>query len=745
MRVSVVINTYNRAAALRTNLEGLRHQTYDDFEVIVVNGPSTDDTESVLREFEGRIRTVSCPEANLSKSRNIGIAAASGEIVAFIDDDAIAEPQWLAEIVAGFDSEQVAGVGGIVYDHTGYSLQYPNCVCSRRGSACWDLKPPLWGHQMPLADPFVYLPGGNGAYRRECLVEVGGFDEEIEYYLDEVSVCMRLTDAGYWLRPLNGAAIHHRSAPSHLRDAEKIIRKPFAIIKNRFYFALQNARADAPIDKILEECQLFADEFLQNARMHCEHGKLKPAQLAQFEEDVRKAIECGTQHGLHGKRRTIAIAAPQVDAFRRFPTLQPTQRRLTLCLVSQEMPPESAGGIGRFTLDLSQGFAAAGHEVHLITRSPDHNRVDFESGVWVHRLRSEADGRWAALAPTLRKNLSHAEAVHREILRIGKTRRIDLVSVPLWDCEGFFCLLDDSLRCVLSLQTSLKIVSDMHKSWHSPEMDQLLAIERQTVRSARYVHSISHSILDRVRRDYGAPVEPAEAFVVPLGIVDRSREFQPQPADGRVRVLFVGRLEKRKGVDLLLDAAIQLAREYPNLEVIFAGNDAIPSEEGPTYRAAFQKRYAADPAAAQVVFKGQVAEDELYQLYADCDIFCLPARYESFGLVLVEAMMFSKPVVGMSAGGMKEIVDHGVNGFLADPEDRDSLLDSLARLIDSEALRQEFGRQSRRRYESLFSLERMIENTQRAYEAIIDGVPHAAASGVEQDAGRPAGQGRAAA
>ena len=94
MRISVVINTYNRGPSLRATLRALKHQTYDAFEVVVVNGPSLDNTQAVLDEFAGLVRVENCPEVHLSKSRNIGIAAASGEVVAFIDDDAIPEPRY---------------------------------------------------------------------------------------------------------------------------------------------------------------------------------------------------------------------------------------------------------------------------------------------------------------------------------------------------------------------------------------------------------------------------------------------------------------------------------------------------------------------------------------------------------------------------------------------------------------------------------------------------------------------------
>ena len=83
------------------------------------------------------------PRVHLSKSRNIGIAHAAGDVIAFIDDDAIPEPYWLAELAAAYDAPDVGGAGGVVYDHTGASFQYEYSACSRVAVPRFDVKPPF--------------------------------------------------------------------------------------------------------------------------------------------------------------------------------------------------------------------------------------------------------------------------------------------------------------------------------------------------------------------------------------------------------------------------------------------------------------------------------------------------------------------------------------------------------------------------------------------------------------------------
>ena len=123
MRVSVVICTYNRLGSLRQTLNALGRQTFRDFEVIVVNGPSTDGTGDFLATRPD-LRVIDNPQRHLSRSRNLGAAAAAGEVLAYIDDDAVPEARWLEELVAPFADAEVGATGGLVLDNSGVRLQW---------------------------------------------------------------------------------------------------------------------------------------------------------------------------------------------------------------------------------------------------------------------------------------------------------------------------------------------------------------------------------------------------------------------------------------------------------------------------------------------------------------------------------------------------------------------------------------------------------------------------------------------
>jgi len=719
MRVSVVISTYNRANSLRETLLALRYQTHPDFEVVVVAGPCTDDTPSVLGEFAGRVRALDCPAVNLSVSRNIGISASAGDLCAFIDDDSLADPYWLEQLAEGFDRPETVGVGGLVYDPTGFALQESPAVVDRRGLAVHGGLPPFVGNNFPGSDQFLHLLGTNCCLRRDTLRQLGGFDEEYEYFLDETDICLRAIDAGGRLRRLDRAVVHHKFRASHLRNDQKVIRHPYPIIKNSYYFALKAARADDSTDAILTRVRTHVVEVLTaNARNLHRDGRLSGVELAVFLKEVDQGMRDGLRRGLNAPRRLATIPAANPEAFLPFPTLRPEGVRRTVCIASQDMPSERAGGIGRAAWTLATSMAGQGHDVHFLTRTPDHNRVDFEAGVWVHRLEPIAidDDQ---LSPVAARNLAHAAAVHAEARRVAELRPLDAVVVPLWDSEGYYCLHDPSLPTVLTLQTSMRTMAGLDPAWRDfPEIGTLLAMETACVTAARCVHGNTRETLAKTLADAGRPSDGCDAFVVPYGIADGSEGVARRRGDdGKVRVLFVGRLEHRKGTDLLLAAAAELCQRIGNIEFVMVGDPTIPASDGVTYRAAFERDHS--ELAGRVRFLGKLGDAELRQEYADCDVFCLPARYESFGLVLTEAMMFGKPVIAARAGGMVEIVAEGENGHLFAPGDAADLAAQLRKLLASAETRGRFGEESRRRYEQRFSTDVMVRNAIACHRDVI--------------------------
>lgn len=196
--ISVVVCTYNGAATLRECLAGVRGLRYPRFETIVVDDGSTDASAAIGRELGARV--LSGPNRGLSAARNTGLHAARGELVAYLDDDASPDADWLSYLAAAFASTEHAAVGGPNLpppDETGVAA----CVANAPGGPV---------HVLLTDTVAEHLPGCNMAFRREALLAIGGFDPQFRVAGDDVDVCWRLQQNGETLGFHAAAMVWHR-------------------------------------------------------------------------------------------------------------------------------------------------------------------------------------------------------------------------------------------------------------------------------------------------------------------------------------------------------------------------------------------------------------------------------------------------------------------------------------------------------------------------------------------------------
>jgi GT2 family glycosyltransferase len=198
-RISVVVCSWNGERTIGKCCFGLSRLDYPDYEVIVVDDGSTDRTAEIARGFGFRV--LSTENRGLSSARNTGMRAATGEIVAYTDDDAPPDPHWLTFLAWGFLTTDHAAIGGPNLAPPGDGL-IADCVAHAPGGPVHVL----------LSDRVAeHVPGCNMAVRRHCLEAIGGFDPRYRTAGDDVDVCWRLQERG-WSIGFSPAAMvwHHR-------------------------------------------------------------------------------------------------------------------------------------------------------------------------------------------------------------------------------------------------------------------------------------------------------------------------------------------------------------------------------------------------------------------------------------------------------------------------------------------------------------------------------------------------------
>jgi GT2 family glycosyltransferase len=198
-RVSVVVCSYNGGRTLEQCLRSLLALDYPDYEVILVDDGSTDDTQATAARFPD-VNTIHQSNQGLSVARNVGLAAATGAVIAYTDSDCFADPHWLTHLVHQLQSSGASAVGG------------PNLTPDDgRLAACIAASPGQPTHVLESDEVAEHIPGCNMAFRREALEEINGFDPKYRKAGDDVDLCWRLQQKGMWITFAPGAFVwHHR-------------------------------------------------------------------------------------------------------------------------------------------------------------------------------------------------------------------------------------------------------------------------------------------------------------------------------------------------------------------------------------------------------------------------------------------------------------------------------------------------------------------------------------------------------
>jgi GT2 family glycosyltransferase len=204
-RISVVVCSYNGSATIQHCMEAILKLRYQNFEVIVIDDGSTDNTSDIVANYP--VRLFKTTNQGLSAARNLGWQAATGEIVAYIDDDAYPDRDWLTYMASVFETTGFVGVGGPNIHPEGDGL-VAECVANSPGGPT---------HVLLSDREAEHIPGCNMAFRRTALEAVGGFNPIFRVAGDDVDICWRLQKQGWKLGFAPAAQVWHHSRNSVLR------------------------------------------------------------------------------------------------------------------------------------------------------------------------------------------------------------------------------------------------------------------------------------------------------------------------------------------------------------------------------------------------------------------------------------------------------------------------------------------------------------------------------------------------
>lgn len=389
---------------------------------------------------------------------------------------------------------------------------------------------------------------------------------------------------------------------------------------------------------------------------------------------------------------------------------------MNICLVSTLFTPEDGGGIGTYLLNLSIGLKELGHNIYLLTKTLGRESEEEISGIKVFRYKP----RYLPKIESYFPGLAWSYFIAKKLDFFAKKYKIDIFEFPNWEGPGAIYLFKKNrIPVVVRLHTPFFetllldkkngkfLFGDRFACW----LEKKSCFLSDCLTSSTYFHG------DLIANTYGIKKERIE--IIPLGILAPKLHVLTSRNIGRkkLKILYVSRLENRKGTLMLLQSIPKVTSVFSDIEFIFVGKDRPHAPGNLTFKEYFEKQFP--QYRSQVIFLGYLSEDKLEKYYSECDIFVVPSFYESFGLIYVEAMFYGKPIVACRAGGIPEVIEDGKTGILVEPNNVQALSDAILTLCENQLLREEMGKNAKNAAFKRFHYMIMAERTALLYNRVI--------------------------
>ena len=360
-----------------------------------------------------------------------------------------------------------------------------------------------------------------------------------------------------------------------------------------------------------------------------------------------------------------------------------------------------SGGMNVYVRELSRAMGESGIPVDIYTREHDPERDKIE---WIapnvrviHLPGGPYDSGVSELFVHLPRFLKEMESFCEE-----EAMEYGVVHSHYWLSSWLGQRLARELRVphVVTFHTLALIKMQSRAGEMEPEERE--AVEREAMLSADRIIAFSGHERDSMARLYGA--DPRKVMLAPCGVdltkfrpMDQREARRKLGLNGEKLLLYVGRVEPLKGLDLLVETAAQMEAEGDGVRMMVVGGGGPGEPETDRVRQLAKERQV----EGLIDFVGRVNHDELPLYYNAADVCLVPSYYESFGLVALESMACGTPVVATRVGGLPTLVHHGHTGYLKSWRCPEAFANSVEMIISSERLQESLGTAARRRAEMM--------------------------------------------
>lgn len=384
-----------------------------------------------------------------------------------------------------------------------------------------------------------------------------------------------------------------------------------------------------------------------------------------------------------------------------------------------------ANGIATYVASVRGGLAHRGVEGCVLTSEMSEDETDPDIVRVPEELAGASFGTRVVnrVAASLSRNLG---IQHGWGVRVGRTLASLDAERPIDLCEleetfGIASVVRRHFRkpIVVRLHGPYCVIGPMLGHRQDKEFRVRCAMEYRAIRSARVVSSPATDALDRVRAFYGLELPNARVIPNPAPDVDEAQAWSE--ADRRPdSLLFVGRFDRVKGADILLEGFKRLAARHPNVRLDFVGPDAglRQGARNLSLEEFLRKNVPAD-VQRRIVFHGAQTSEQVAAHRRTAAVTVVSSRYETFPMTVLEAMASGCPIVAPRTGGVNEMIVHEANGLTFEAENPQALATEVERLLADPAWAAGLGAAARADARSRFSVEAVADQTEDFYREVV--------------------------
>lgn len=350
------------------------------------------------------------------------------------------------------------------------------------------------------------------------------------------------------------------------------------------------------------------------------------------------------------------------------------------------------------------------HTVHVICSTDKDSQSIRNQKVWVHRVK-----KWR-IEPSELSRLIYSYFVARKISNIDCI--FDIVHASEFANEAFWFSLKKKCPLVTRLATPFFLVKKLNKNAFFGPRPLLNFMEKRQTLNSDGIFSSTYALGKQVSREWG--IDSSKIEVIPNSIdLPRVRQLAqngPIPDDlkGKEYIVYFGRLEERKGVNVLAQVLPRVLRQFPSLYMVFVGADL-------GYRRDSMRQYILRTVAEhekRVIFYDNEPHERLFPIVKSARMAVLPSMWEAFGFVVVEAMALGCPVIATSGSGFEEIIEDNVSGCLVEPGNRRALERRMVDVLEDKSALQRLSEGAIERA-SYFEVSRIAHRVLAYYQKVI--------------------------